>query len=565
VSGSTPLFGVPALRSTDRYVDQVGAWKAGGDITRVELFYSYSLGCVFGVKPSYGATGELFGVEDNLEGAQLELHSGEFFTGAEFKAGRTCLEYMSLTTNKGRNVAIGDAASNTMTSAVWVNRRGGYLGALRGYAAADGALQQLQLVWALTDCPHGVQPDGAVPVVADGVAAPARPEAGPTPESYIQTPSIEADADPFELFSEESGPAATPAAEAAPVPAVDFPAPLKEVCPPKPDMCDASAAAGATNFCKAASPFEAAKCVGGCCISSGKCKFGSCVANGLGKDAPLTCFNNNTLPSPLSMIGNKCAHLACKLAIPGCKTALVGGNCVGTVVAVGDASKLHAQGARFVGHPCVETTPTGGFVSMPKALDLGLLPRDYVLAGWKVCDCVDAGALPKPSGFFSGLPKMTVPQFKMPKIPEIPKFGLGGKNATAKVSVDGGDADLMAGPTKFGMMRDLIAGSMSHDKSDPFADFVDAGASGGDAAAALPESGAFAPEGDVDAPLLPESGALAPEEAVGDEFAAAAAVEDDGGAPAPEGAEEAAAVEPEFAAAAAPEEDAASEFDALAN
>jgi len=88
VSGSSSLFGVPALKSSDKYVDQINAWKDGGDITKVQLFYSYSLGCVFGVKPTYGAVSQLFGVDENLDGAQLELGPGEFFEQAHYKAGK---------------------------------------------------------------------------------------------------------------------------------------------------------------------------------------------------------------------------------------------------------------------------------------------------------------------------------------------------------------------------------------------------------------------------------------------------------------------------------------------
>ena len=87
VSGYTPLFGVPQVKPTDKYVDQLGAWKAGGDITKMSMYYSHSYGCIFGVKPTYGESAALFGVEDRLQGVTMALNQGEYFTEAEYKAG----------------------------------------------------------------------------------------------------------------------------------------------------------------------------------------------------------------------------------------------------------------------------------------------------------------------------------------------------------------------------------------------------------------------------------------------------------------------------------------------
>jgi len=529
---------------------------------------------------------------------------------------KRCLEYLSLNTNKGRSVSIGDVESSTMTSTVTVNRQGGYLGAIRGWAAADGALQQLQLVWALTDCPRGVKPTPAMPVVAPApetpaAEAPIADAAAPAPGTeetvvFDGSGEVATNVEGAVAASPESGllesapvdePAAAefeqavasdPAAEepaAAAKPAAAAFEPITAVCAPKPDMCDVSAAAGA-NFCKASKPFESSKCVGGCCISSGRCKYGSCAANGLGKDAPLNCFKNNSLSGPLALLGTKCAHLACKLAVPGCKSAFMGGNCVGTVVAIGDVSKLHPQGAKYLGHPCVETTPTAGLVNVPKAIDFGLEVKDYVIAGWKICDCVDSEAptpsVLKPSGSFKipGLPHPKLPKFEMPKMPELPKFGLGGKNSSATVALsagagDSGDASLMAAGSKFGMMRDLIAGSMGGGpKGDPFADFLAEGAAGGaDAgAAAGPESGLAAADPLAADPLTADP--LAADPLAGD--ASSGLVDGqivNESAPAPEGEPVVTetilpeAAEGDAFAAAATEEDhsnVASEFDSLA-
>jgi hypothetical protein len=286
------------------------------------------------------------------------------------------------------------------------------------------------------------------------------------------------------------------------------PPPVKAVCAPRADMCDTSAPAGRAAFCKATKPFESSKCVGGCCVSSGKCKFGSCAANGLGKDVAMACFGNNAIPSPLALLGNKCGHLACKLAVPGCKSALMGGNCVGTVVATKEASKLHPQAAKYLGHPCVEITPTGGVIDV-KGIDVGLPAREYVIAAWKVCDCVDPSALPKEGESFPVVRATMIPK---PQI-KLPKFGRGSSS------------DEVAGPGKLAMMRDLIAGSMSKDTKDPFADFMSSEEAAAPAAAAEAEPAAeqvtdSEVEGVQEPAAVPESAAVAASEAEASEAAA---------------------------------------------
>jgi hypothetical protein len=90
VSGETPLFGTSLKKASDKWVDQVAKWKATGDLTKLQLFYSYSYGCVFGVKPTYGYDSKdaaLLGVEKNLQGTHLSLGAGESFVEAEYKAG----------------------------------------------------------------------------------------------------------------------------------------------------------------------------------------------------------------------------------------------------------------------------------------------------------------------------------------------------------------------------------------------------------------------------------------------------------------------------------------------
>ncbi|KAI8468273.1 MAG: hypothetical protein J3K34DRAFT_14122 [Monoraphidium minutum] len=532
VSGESPLFGTPDVKASDYWVDQTANWQANGDITKLQLFYSYSFGCVFGVKPTYGYKSKdaaLFGVENNLHGEHLVLGAGETFVEAQYKAGAKCLEYLRLKTNKGRTLAIGDAKSSTMTATTTVNQQGGFLASVRGWADKAGALQQLRLVWGLRTCPAGAAAPAPAPVAAVEVPQ----ETLPAPED---APEAEAEAEPVEVAPEEEAtPAAGPEEEDA-----DGPAEWKAVCAPQSEMCDASPSAGVLNSCRAVSPFTKAQCVGGCCVSSGRCKFGSCFANGLGKEAPLSCFGTNFLPNPLALLGNKCGHLACKLAVPGCKTAVMGGACVGTVVAVQDAVKLHPLGAKYLGYPCVETTPTAGLMNMPKKFDIGLPQHKYALASWKACDCapslgmpdLDAPGLAAAKPTLASLTSMSIPAIKLPdmKLPEMPRMPDITKMAIPRMQIPemkmpqikipdvkihplaliarakngtllsgggaggdaAGDASLGGGST-FTVYKDLLMGQVSSmmgmqkEEEDPFAAFAGDDAAGGFAAVGGPD------------------------------------------------------------------------------
>ncbi|GBF88313.1 hypothetical protein Rsub_01025 [Raphidocelis subcapitata] len=578
VTGFSPVFGAGSSGS-EKVVDQVSDWKAGGDLTKLALFYSSAIGCLTGVESTYGASAaEKIGVNLNQQTASLELVPEEYFVQAQYKAGQ-CLEYLYLRTNKGRALAVGNTRSPTQTQTLTVDRDDGFLGAVRGWT--DGALTQLQLVWGAVDCSAA---DAAEASAGAGGAPAEQPAAAEQPAPAAAEPAAEAPAQPAaeaappaEEVPSAAEPPSIPNAEVVPVvqlvsemgaplnvtPAVP-PPPLKAVCAPRSDMCDTGAPAGRAAFCKAVKPFESNKCVGGCCVSSGKCKFGSCAANGLGKDVSMACFGNNAIPSPLALLGNKCGHLACKLAVPGCKSALMGGNCVGTVVATQDVSKLHSQGAKYLGHPCVEITPTGGVIDV-KGIDVGLPAREYVIAAWKVCDCVDPSALPKPGESFPVMRANLIPkpQIKLPKIPvKGGLFGLGKNNSAG---------DELAGPGKLAMMRDLIAGTMSKDTTDPFADFMssDEAAAAANAAAEPAAEVAVAEEvtdsqveGIEEGAVVPESApvpaseAAAFEEAPQSEAAQSEAAQSEavpaveGEAPMPA---EAAPVEPEGAEQPAPE------------
>lgn len=87
VTGYTPLFGAAAVEDPDTFVDQLPVWKAAGPIKQLQLFYSPSAGCLYGVKPTYGAKSPLFGSDAAEQAAELGLEEGEFFNEAQYKAG----------------------------------------------------------------------------------------------------------------------------------------------------------------------------------------------------------------------------------------------------------------------------------------------------------------------------------------------------------------------------------------------------------------------------------------------------------------------------------------------
>uniref|UniRef100_A0A383WFB0 Jacalin-type lectin domain-containing protein n=1 Tax=Tetradesmus obliquus TaxID=3088 RepID=A0A383WFB0_TETOB len=165
------------------------------------------------------------------------------------------------------------------------------------------------------------------------------------------------------------------------------------VCPPVPNMCSEAAAEGDSAFCPVTSPFTRARCEGGCCFSSGRCKMPLCKLNGLGADVmalDFICYGKNN--GPFGGL-NKCRNLACKLAKPGCQSSLLGGNCIGTVVAAND--NLDEMAKQYLGKPCIEVVNhPGPLLHMP--LNKPGLPvpnGEYMGSLWSVCDC---GASPSP-------------------------------------------------------------------------------------------------------------------------------------------------------------------------
>lgn len=183
--------------------------------------------------------------------------------------------------------------------------------------------------------------------------------------------------------------------EAAPV------APAAAGCPALQEMCSAEASATSTSFCPVVAPFKSSQCLGGCCFSSGKCTSSSCAISGLGKEAPNTiCYGLN----PAVAIGASpvCRGLACKLAVPGCTSDLLGGSCVGTVVDPTGAAEKSPASAALVGMPCLDVTPSDKTLTKDGALSKS---GEYVAKLWSVCDC-KAPAAEKKEGFLAGLPKL---------------------------------------------------------------------------------------------------------------------------------------------------------------
>jgi hypothetical protein len=165
-------------------------------------------------------------------------------------------------------------------------------------------------------------------------------------------------------------------------------------------MCAHGASATSTAFCPVVSPFTKSACLGGCCFSSGKCTSSSCAISGIGKEVSNTiCYGLN----PAIAIGASpnCRGLACKLAVPGCTSDLLGGSCVGTVVDLaGTAQAKNPAGAALVGYPCLDVTPSDKTLTKEGTLST---TGEYVAKLWSICDC-KASTAQSHEGLF-GLPK----------------------------------------------------------------------------------------------------------------------------------------------------------------
>ncbi|KAI8463025.1 MAG: hypothetical protein J3K34DRAFT_445591 [Monoraphidium minutum] len=407
VTGSTVFYGIKQDKPL-KYMDMTQAWKKFGPLTKINLYYSYNYGCLQGAKMTYGydaRNAQMLGIQKNLAEVDLALAPYEGVTKVELReaAGSKCIEWIKLTSSKGKSVVIGNGKSGQPIQTATATK-GGFLATVRGYedymkgqAVTKGGLQQLQFVWGVAVCPAATKPKPA-PVPKPVPAAPV-PEPVPVPEP---TPA------PVEEAEPASGEPEAPKAEPT----------MEGLCPPMPDMCDEAATSGDA-FCPAVSPFTYNQCAGGCCISSGKCKKARCGASGLGSEVfavDTLCWGTN---SGLMHKFNKCRNLACKLAVPGCVTDPISGNCVGSVVAL--SNDLDEATAAWIGYPCLQTIPGG-------------LPTDaagkpdvygaYAAKLWSVCNCkadshmakFDKGGCKGPLCMLFKRPELPSINFAMPNI-----------------------------------------------------------------------------------------------------------------------------------------------------
>ncbi|GBF99438.1 hypothetical protein Rsub_11924 [Raphidocelis subcapitata] len=395
VTGYTGFYGVTEEKPL-KYHDHVIAWKKFGPLTKINLFYSFNYGCIQGIKMTYGydaRNAQMVGVEKNLQTADITLAAYENINKVEIKqaASNKCIEWIRFTTSKGRQVALGNSASQSATQMSRANREGGFLAAVRGYddyyagkPVTKGGLQKLQFVWGTSVCPEAPTPE-ATP----------EPTPEPTPTPVPETPA--------------------PVPEPAPEP-VPQPEPEGPFCPPDPERCSETAELGTPGACVYVSPFTKNLCAGGCCMSAGKCRKGFCGQAGLGAEVMngnMLCWGTNG--GALNKL-NKCRNLACKLAVPGCITDGISGACVGSVVAL--SNDVDDWGKQWAGYPCLQTVPGGLPVDALNQMD----PHGaYAGKLWSVCNCKATKNTP---GYSSST--CNGPLCKLFKKPELPSLNFGG-------------------------------------------------------------------------------------------------------------------------------------------
>lgn len=264
-----------------------------------------------------------------------------------------CIEYLSLRTNQGRQLAVGKFDSPTPTAFAAPNSPSGYLGYINGHTAKPmtspnvGKLMQLQFVWATTECGSSAEPAVSASISNFGGSSSGgskkkkqKKQGGGLMAGLMGTKSSEADA------ADDSG---------------------------------SSDAAG--------------QCAGNHLCSDGKCVTSSCMLAGMGNDiSSMTCYGTNMRLNFLSsgVDVSPCSFLGCKLDMASCTSSGVlgvGGFCTGRVVAMGATAMLHPQGKQWVGYPCIEHRANN--LGLRSSM-LGELTsaEDMVAKSWKVCDCV---------------------------------------------------------------------------------------------------------------------------------------------------------------------------------
>uniref|UniRef100_A0A383V765 Uncharacterized protein n=1 Tax=Tetradesmus obliquus TaxID=3088 RepID=A0A383V765_TETOB len=469
VDSSTQFFGAPWHASLVD-AEQESDYKLWGPLAGAGLLYNKEARCVQAVQGTYGpevpSTATLgLKASGSSSGAvlkkELSLAAGEVFDYVEYKAD-SCIRFLQLTTNKGRSLAVGDAAAELSLQS-HRPAPGAFLGFFKATLAPEdaasaaaaaapvptegstpllgkGALKQLQLVWVRDCATVGANAEPADPV------APALP----APNTLEQQPELHVPADV---------PAAAPGAAAADTDALsptwgDHGSDEELVTAAEPDHehspdaeHTADPAAGkaepagpqVTQFGRDGSALRAATTGPASCSAKqaigfnekdGAVPTASCTLSGLGKEVPLlSCFGTNLLPTAAAGAAESlspCANLACKLAKEGCESSGafgVGSFCTGKVVSMGATAKLHALGTSYLGYPCIELKDIkAGLLAGAAAAAAAGPAGDYSAKGafvaksWKVCDCAAGGVTAQASQDKSGNITIKLPEVPLPRV-----------------------------------------------------------------------------------------------------------------------------------------------------
>jgi hypothetical protein len=89
------MFGAPWLKTFVTY-SQEAQWKRHGDMIKLNIYYDEGLGCVTGVKPTYGTSNSMavrLGTEKTpakvpVSTKHIQLGAREKITSAQWKAGK---------------------------------------------------------------------------------------------------------------------------------------------------------------------------------------------------------------------------------------------------------------------------------------------------------------------------------------------------------------------------------------------------------------------------------------------------------------------------------------------
>lgn len=293
-----------------------------------------------------------------------------------------CVEWVRLTTNTGKTLVAGNAASTRTTTTSRPAASSGRLLALR--AATDqptssrkANLARIQFAWGTRNCT----------TAAAGAKTPAAATPKSPAPSTSKTPS-------GTKATTKSSPASSPrpSTTTKPKPAASATSVVPQItCPANANMCVEDATMIDLAYCPFMPPWTRSRCVGGCCVSTGKCASSSCSISGLGRDVPdIICYGVN---NGVAIGGsNVCAGLGCRLAAPGCTTDTFGGNCVGTVWPInGTATGLSSKAKKWLGYPCLDATPSSNTLTAdgkPTTSATGV----YMAKLWTICNCTDVPA-----------------------------------------------------------------------------------------------------------------------------------------------------------------------------